>query len=542
MSCDLKLAGGQVIDGTGAPRFAADIALSAGRISAIGDLEALEARETLDCTGRIIAPGFIDLHSHSDWLVPGADCGALVEPFLRQGMTTIVGGNCGFSPAPVTDCNHDALQSASRLIVDNELDLQWRNMDEFLGALEQTPLPLNVAELVGHGAIRAGVTGNLNPEDPTGSELAEMERHTREALDAGCVGISTGLGYPPGIFAKPPELTAYAQWAADAGKLFTSHVRAYSRVSPVFQSDPAEIPHNIQALQEVIDVARAADVRLQLSHLIFVGRKTWPTCERAIACIEEARAGGLDVAFDAFPYTAGNTTASVLFPPEMLPHLESMLQSPDAMNGMRSLGNSVFSQIGFFLEDIQIMNANAAAFEQYNGLFIGEAAKCAGLDIWEFYARLVVDSQRNARVLNHTYSGHDGEEDALRSVLAHPLCSIETDTFLTNEGHQNPASYGTFPRVLATYVREGLFTLEEAVRKMTGGAADRLGWIERGRIHDGAAADLVVFDPAALADNATFDEPDRFPTGIERVLVNGIQVVDHDRYDANAGAGQVLRG
>jgi len=541
MSCDLKLTGGHVIDGTGRTRYAADVALTAGRISAIGNLDALEARETLDCTGRIVAPGFIDLHSHSDWLVPGADCGELVEPFLRQGMTTIVGGNCGFSPAPVTERSHDALQSASRLIVDDELDLQWQTMDEFLTALEQTPLPLNVAELVGHGAIRAGVTGHLNPNAPTGSELAEMERLTRESLDAGCVGVSTGLGYPPGIFAEPAELTAFARWAANEEKLFTSHVRAYSCVSPVYHSDPDETPHNIQALQEVIDVARAANVRLQLSHLIFVGRKTWPTCERAIACIEEARAGGLDVAFDAFPYTAGNTTASVLFPPEMLPHLEAMLQDPEAMNGLRTLGGGIFGRIGFFLEDIQIMNANAAAFEQYNGLFVGEAAKRADLEIWEFYARLVVESQRNARVLNHTYSGHDGEESALRSVLAHPLCSIETDTFLTNEGHQNPASFGTFPRVLATYVREGLFTLEEAVRKMTGGAADRLGWADRGRIRDSAAADLVVFDPAALDDNATFEEPDRFPAGIERVFVNGVQVVDHDRYHANAGAGRVLR-
>jgi N-acyl-D-aspartate/D-glutamate deacylase len=541
MDCDLKLSGGRVIDGTGAPAYPADVAISDGRIRHVGDLSALDARETLDCSGRVVTPGFIDLHSHSDWLVPGAHCGELVEPFLRQGMTTIVGGNCGFSPAPVTDCSHDALQSASRLIVDDELDLRWRTMAEFLEALEQTPLPLNVAELVGHGAVRAGVTGHLNPDDPSESELAEMERLTREALDAGCVGVSTGLGYAPGIFAKPSELTAFAKWAARSDKLFTSHVRAYSRVSPVYQSDPSEVPHNIQALQEVIDVARSANARLQLSHLIFVGRETWPTCEQAIGCIEQARADGLDVAFDAFPYTAGNTTAAVLFPPEMLPHLETMLQDPEAMNGLRALGNSVFGQIGFYLEDIQIMNANAPAFEAYNGLFVGDAAKRAGLDIWEFYARLVVDSQRNARVLNHTYSGHDGDEDALRSVLAHPLCSIETDTFLTNDGHQNPASYGTFPRVLATYVREGLFPLEEAVRKMTGSAAERLGWSDRGFVRENAAADLVVFDPAALEDTATFEAPDRFPVGIERVIVNGARVVDGERYDATAAAGEVLR-
>jgi N-acyl-D-amino-acid deacylase len=542
VTCDLKLSGGRVIDGTGAPAFAADVAISGDRISAVGDLAALEARETLACAGQIVAPGFIDIHSHSDWLVPGADCGALVEPFVRQGMTTIIGGNCGFSPAPVTERSRASTQSASRLIADAELELDWKTMDEFLAALEQTELPLNVAELVGHGAVRAGVTGHLTAAAPAGDELAEMERLTRESLDAGCFGVSTGLGYAPGIFAQEPELTAFARWAAEADKLFTSHVRAYSWVSPVYQSDPEEKPHNLRALEEVIDVARAARARLQLSHLIFVGRGTWATCERAIECVETARAKGLDVAFDAFPYTAGNTTAAVLFPPEMLPHLEAMLENPEAMAGLRALGDRVFEQIGFSLEDVQIMHANAPALDRYNGLFVGAAAERAGMDIWEFYARLVVESQRNARVLNHTYSGGDGEEEALRTVLAHPLCTIETDTFLTHDGHQNPASYGTFPRILHTYVRAGLFSLEEAVRKMTGGAAERLGWTDRGEIRVGCAADLVVFDPETLRDTATFEQPAQFPTGIERVFINGVQVVAGERYLSGAGAGVVIRG
>jgi N-acyl-D-aspartate/D-glutamate deacylase len=541
MPCDLKLSGGRVIDGTGAPAFLADVAVSGDRVAAVGDLAALEASETIDCAGRVVAPGFIDVHSHSDWLLPGADCGALVEPFVRQGMTTIVGGNCGFSPAPVSERSRAAARSASRLIADDELALPWESMAEFLDGLDQTPLPLNVAELVGHGAARAAVTGSLTTDAPSDGELAEMEHLTRAALDAGCVGVSTGLGYAPGIFAEAHELTAFARWAADADKLFTSHVRAYSWVSPVYQSDPEEVPHNIQALQEVIDVARAAGARLQLSHLIFVGRNTWPTCERAIELIEGARAEGLDVAFDAFPYTAGNTTASVLFPPEMLPHLESMLADPQAMAGLRALAARVFEQIGFSLEDVQIMNANTPALDRYNGLFVGEAAERAGMEIWEFYARLVVESGRNARVLNHTYSGHDGEEDALRSVLAHPLCSIETDTFLTRDGHQNPASYGTFPRVLHTYVREGLFSLEEAVRKMTGAAAERLGWTDRGCLRSDCAADLVVFDPETLRDTATFESPARFPTGIERVFINGVQVVCGERYAAESAAGTLIR-
>jgi N-acyl-D-aspartate/D-glutamate deacylase len=312
-------------------------------------------------------------------------------------------------------------------------------------------------------------------------------------------------------------------------------------VSPVYRSDPGETPHNVAAIEEILRVGRAGGVRLQVSHLIFVGRRTWPTCEQAIGTIERAREDGLDVAFDAFPYTAGNTTAAVLFPPEMLPHLETILRDPEALAGVKALGRRVFEEIGFFLEDIQIMRANAPAFDAYDGLFVGEAAERAGLDPWEFYARLVIESRRQARVLNHTYSGHDGEEDALRAVLAHPLCSIETDTFVTAHGHQNPASFGTFPRVLSTYVRAGLFGLEEAVRKMTGAPAERLGLRDRGQVRPGLAADLVVFDPGRLRDTATFEAPASYPEGIEHVFVNGAHVVEGTRYDAAAGAGRVLR-
>ena len=541
MECDVKLAGGLVVDGTGALAFTADVAVTRDRITAVGDLSGLAAAHTVDCRGRVVAPGFIDIHSHSDWLVPGGECGALVEPFVRQGMTTIVGGNCGFSPAPATERNRRALADSSRLIVDDAIDLPWHDMDGFLGALEQTPLPLNVAELVGHGAVRGAVTGALNAAAPGEDELAAMERLVRESLDAGCVGLSTGLGYPPGIFASEDELALFAGWTSAAGKLFTSHLRAYSTVSPVYQTDPALRAHNLAAIDEILRVAGRGRARLQISHLIFVGRNTWPTVEDALLAIERARDGGLDVAFDAFPYTAGNTTASVLFPPEMLPQLESILADPAMMDVVRQIGAATFAQIGFYLEDIQIMRANAPAFEQYEGLFVGDAAKRAGMDVWEFYARLVVDSGRMARVLNHTYSGHEGEEDALRRVLAHPLCTIETDTFLTGHGHQNPASFGTFPRVLSTYVRAGLFPLEEAVRKMSGAAAERLGWRDRGFVRPGCAADLVVFDPERLRDTATFATPSRHPEGIEHVLINGRRVIDAGRYDAGAAAGRVLR-
>lgn len=541
MDCDVLFEGGEVIDGSGAPARRADVALRGGEIAALGDLAGAWAASRIDCRGKQVVPGFIDIHSHSDWLVPGADCGALVEPFVRQGMTTLVGGNCGFSPAPLTGQNRHAACEASLLITDDPLEPRWSGMEGFLSALEETGVPLNVAELVGHGSVRSAVTGPLEPAAPDADALRAMERHVREALDAGCVGVSTGLGYAPGIFAQGPELAAFAGFAADADKLFTSHVRAYSWMSPVYDSDPEARPHNLAALEEVMQAAQAGGARLQLSHLIFVGRQTWPTCERALEEIEGARSRGLDVAFDAFPYTAGNTTAAVLFPPAMLPHLERILADPEALAGVKALGTRVFAQIGFSLEDIQIMNANCARFEDTQGLFVPEAAERHGMDVWEFYGRLVLESGRNARILNHTYSGEEGDEAALRQVLAHPLCTVETDTFLTEHGHQNPASFGTFPRVLSTYVREGLFPLEEAVRKMTGAAAERLGLRDRGYVRAGQAADLVVLDPATLRDTASFREPARFPEGIERVYINGTPVLSEGRYDPTARAGRVLR-
>ncbi len=541
MECEIKLSGGNLIDGSGAPARKADVAISNGLISAVGDLDAIEAGSTVDCSGKTVTPGFIDIHSHGDWLLPLPEHGDIMEPFVRQGMTTFVGGNCGFSPAPLSDLNRDMAAENCVLMIDDAVDLAWTTMAEFFDSLERSGVALNVAELVGHGIVRAAVTGPLNMAAPNADELALMERLTKDALDAGCIGVSTGLGYAPGIFAQDRELEAFSGWAAQSGKLFTSHLKAYSWASGVYESDPAEYAHNIKALEEVLEVCKRSGARLQLSHLIFVGKNTWPTYSEVLAIIEKARADGLDVAFDAFPYTAGNTTAAVLFPAPMLPRLEEILSSPEEMAGVRAFADLAFEQIGFTLEDIQIMNANAPSFDRYNGMFVGAAAREAGVDIWEFYARMVIESKRNARVLIHKYSGEGGDEEALRAVLSHPLCTVETDTLLSAHGSQNPASYGTFPRAMSTYVERGLFSVEEAVYKMTGAAAERLGWRDRGTVHEGAAADLTVIDLDLLRDTATFDEPAAFPTGVEHVFINGWHVLDDGNYDASLRAGRLLR-
>lgn len=541
MGCDWKLSGGSVIDGSGSKAVRADVAIRGGRISDVGDLGDLEAARVLDCTGRIVAPGFIDIHSHADWILPAKTHGALVEPFVRQGVTSVVTGNCGFSPAPISDVSRESAREASRLMHDGSLAPEWRTMGAFLDDLSAGGVAFNVAQLVGHGSVRSAVTGTLEPRAPQPHELRAMERLIDEALDAGCAGISTGLGYAPGIFSGEEELAAFALMASRRGKLFTSHLKAYSWASGVYAHDPKEDPHNLTAIREILRVAKAARVRLQISHLIFVGRNTWPNHVDALRLIEDAHAGGVDVAFDAFPYTAGNTTCAVIFPAAILPKLEEVLRDPEQLAGLARFAEMAFGAVGFGLADIQLMHCDVPEWNHLDGLRIPEAAERVGMEPFEFYARLTVASHRNARVLNHTYSGDRGEEDALRAVLSHPLCTIETDTLLTEIGHQNPASFGTFPRILGTYVREGLFTLEEAVRRMTGAAAERLSWTDRGFVRRGQAADLVVFDPERLADRATFAEPSLAPIGIDDVFVNGRPVLFGGRYDATARAGVVIR-
>lgn len=541
MGFDLVLAGGSVVDGTGAPARVADVAVRDGTITAVGDVGAAEARERIDCQGCTVTPGFIDIHSHTDWLLPGADHGAVVEPFVRQGMTSLVGGNCGFTPAPITEKNRNVAKDTSRLIVDDAIELRWDSMGGFLDALEAGGVALNVAQLVGHGSLRAAVRGPFDPAPPGAEDWTELERLTRDALASGCIGISTGLGYPPGMFAGEDELARFAAWAAREGKLFTSHLKAYSWVSGVFSLDPHETPHNVAAIDEILRVAEPSGVRLQISHLIFVGRKTWPTHEQALRRIDEARARGLDVGFDAFPYTAGNTTASVLFPAAIQDRLEAVLGDETQRDNLERFAGLAFSGLGFGLADIQILRSHIPGWEAYDGLRVDAAAERAGREPFEFYCEMVVKSGRAARVLLHTYSGDGDHEEPLRAVLRHPLCTIETDTFVTQHGHQNPASYGTFPRVLSTYVEQGLFGFEEAVRRMSGAAAERLGWKDRGWIRPGCAADLVVLDRDTLADTATFEDPRRFPSGVEHVWINGFHVVDGERYRPDLRAGRVLR-
>jgi N-acyl-D-amino-acid deacylase len=537
MEFDLVIANGTVIDGTGRPRFAADLGLNGGRIAALSPRNdsgpALAGQQTLDAAGLVVAPGFVDFHSHSDWILPHPDHDAILAPLLLQGVTTLVSGQCGFSPAPVTEASTAAVDAFSEEMRDSAFAYRWRSMAEFLDTLDADGLLFNAAFLVGHGTLRLAVLGP-GPRAPTAVELDAICRLARQAIDEGAFGLSAGLAYAPGIFSRNEELLPLFRSAAEAGGLLSIHGRAYSRVSPFYRPMIGGPAHNLRSVRELLDLARRSKARLQLSHQIMVGRRTWRTYRRVLRDIDQAAANGLDVAFDAYPYTVGNTTVNVVFPEWFLKDFRGNIVDPRALRKVKRELDVLRLALGLDYGDIWLLWGRAPELAALEGLDFRTIATRLGLPPFEAYVHVARTSEGRARVLLDTYSGDAAYEVPLRAVLAHPLCAFMTDAIITRHGRHNPAAFGTFPRILGHYSRDlGLFTLEEAVRRMTGFSAERLGVEGVGRVAEGQRADLVLFDPATVDGRATLEQADAPPEGIHAVLVAG-QIVARD--------GQLLPG
>jgi N-acyl-D-amino-acid deacylase len=542
MDLDLVITNGTLVDGTGAPRFPADLGVTGGRIAAVALSGSLRGRTTLDAAGLVVAPGFIDIHSHADWVLTLPDHDRILAPLIAQGVTTVVAGNCGHSPAPVTNESIEHVDASSEMLRDRAFPYRWRSMGELLDRLAEGGLRLNAAFLVGHGTLREAVMG-LRSGPPSRAELSALCELTRRSLREGAFGFSAGLAYAPGVFADNDELLALLRVAADEGAPFTVHGRAYTWISPAYKPMLLTAPHNLRSVRELLGLARKSGVRIQLSHQIAIGRRTWPTHAAVLRAIDRAADEGVDVGFDAFPYTAGNTTINAIFPDWILDDFRARIRDPRALRRLRREFALFRSALGLDYADFTLLwGADVPELAALEGLDLAEIARRLDLSGFDAYIHVARETDGKARILIDTYSGFGEHDGPLRATLSHPLCAFETDTILTGRGKHNPASFGTFPRVLGRYSRYlGLFSLEEAVRRMTSMPAARIGLPEVGRVAPGFWADLVLFDPATVADNTASGRSDAPPSGIEAVLISGEVAVRDGQMTSGPRSGRLLR-
>ena len=517
---DVLLRGGSVLDGSGGAAFVADVAIVGDRIVGIGDYDASDAASVGELEGLCLSPGFVDVHTHSDASIlrfPGA------ESRVRQGVTTEITGNCGGSAAPKKPGDEEDAGDAGDAVPKQK----WTGLRSYADAWRAARPAINHAMLVGHGTVRRAVLGNVD-RVATEAEIVEMERMLDAALQEGAIGMSTGLEYVPGIYAPSSEIERLARVVKSHGGLYASHMRS-------------EEDQLLAAVDEILDVGRKTGVKVQVSHLKSCGRSNWPLLGDAIARIERARSEGVDVMADAYPYTAYSTTLTILLEPWSREGgsaaIVARLRDPATRARMHAeLAPHVARDPGGF-ELVVIASVKDKSHEPCVGRSLEEIGAAWSCDAAEACLRLLDAS--NAEV---SFIGHGIEDRGVDRVLAHPLVMVGSDgRSMAPFGRQlerpHPRSYGTFPRALAVYCRErGLFDLPTAIRKMTSMPADRAGIRDRGRIEVGAFADLVVFDANTVRDEAPWQEPQRYPTGIRHVLVNGAFVVrDGEGTDARPG-------
>jgi N-acyl-D-amino-acid deacylase len=523
---DLVLEGGSVLDGTGAPAFPADVGIAGDRIEAVGSIAASQAKRVVDVSGLHVCPGFVDIHSHSDGSIlsyPGAESRAL------QGVTTEITGNCGSSAAPFGGVGADERRKDW---ADDGVQVDWTGVASFCARLEKARFAVNQALLLGQGTLRENAIG-MADRPLAADELAAVLRAVEEGMDQGAFGLSTGLEYTPGRYTPTDEVVAMARVVARRGGFYATHSR----------NEEAML---LEAVNEALEIGRRAGLRVEISHLKAAGRRNWPKQQAALDLIEAARASGVEVLADAYPYTAYSTGLSIFLEAADLEGgtstILARLRDPQARARIRkALPERMASEPG----DWELVVLSSVKTEKNRwavGKHLGEVAASWQVEPAEALLRLL-DEEETAV----SYIGHGMSPENVERVLAHPLVMIGSDGYSmapvgrAAQTRPHPRSYGTYPRVLGHYARERkLFDLPTAVRKMTSLPADQAGIADRGRIARGKKADIVCFDPATVADAASFEEPHRYPAGIPHVLVNGVLVVENGR-PTGARPGRALR-
>ncbi|EJL32696.1 amidohydrolase family protein [Brevibacillus sp. BC25] len=522
---DIVIRNGQVYDGTGNPWTRLDIGIKDGRIVKIGQLHDTEAVLEIEAEGLVVSPGFIDTHVHSDLLCTKPDMHKIK---VLQGVTTELLGQDGISVAPVNEQTKPLWQKQLRGLNGDIGDWPWHSIDEYLQFLSRSTLAGNVAYLVPHGAVRTLVMG-FEGRRATTEEMQKMRELVEEGMRQGAVGLSSGLVYPPNLFSCKEELIELCKGAAKYDGCFVVHMRNESN-------------HILEALDEMIDVARRSSVRLHISHFKVIGRNNRDNFQQALDKMDQARTEGIEITFDQYPYTAGSTVLHALLPPWMhnggTEELLAKLQDPEIRRRIKDdfENNHDFEN---WVEscgwgNIVIASVTSEKNRVVEGKNLLEIAQMRGTTPADAVFELLLEENAGVTMVISW-----GEEEDITNALKHPLQIVGSDGIFGGKPH--PRLYGTFPRILGRFVREQeILTMSEAIRHMTGAPAQLLRLKDRGFITEGYWADIVIFEPKTVADQATYEQPLLEPIGIKYVLVNGKMAVDRSSF-TGLTAGTVIR-
>jgi len=520
----LVIRNGTILDGAGNPWFKSDLEIKGERISRIGRSSSLRGK-VIDASGLFVAPGFIDIHSHSDFCVLA---NPKAESMVHQGVTTEVFPNCGTGPAPVKG-------AAVELIKDDlkqfGLKLNWETMAQYMKRLEKQGIALNVALLIPHGTVRACVMG-FDARKPTEKEMGEMKRLVEQCMREGAFGMCTGLRYVPGSYAELEEVVELLKVVGKYGGFYASHVRD--------EGDRGTYP---AAIAEAVEIGEKAAVPVEISHVKALGRRAWGKAKDALKILEDARKRDVDVTGEMYPYNASGTGFMAWIP--KWSHEGGFDKFVQRLKD-REIRNKIMEETRAVLDDRggpdKAVLTRFAPKPEYEGKTLQEISAMRSKDPIETIMELIVEGRGEAPVVNFNM-----QDDDVNLVMKHPAIMFGTDGYalapygVLSKGKPHPRSYGTYPRVLKKYVREDkLLTIENAIRKMTSQPAQKLGLQDRGLLKEGMYADIVVFDPETVADRATFTEPHKYPDGIPYVIVNGKIVIEKGKH-TSALPGKVLR-
>ncbi|HUU13786.1 MAG TPA: D-aminoacylase [Terriglobia bacterium] len=529
---DLLIVGGHIVDGSGSPWFEGSVAVKDGRIVDVGRLPNATARQVIDAAGLVVAPGFIDLHSHSDFtlLVDGK-----AQSKIRQGVTTEILGEAD-SAGPVLG---PVAPEFDKDLKPYGIERDWKTLGGYFARLERQGISVNIASYVGSGQVRECVLGNVD-RAPSAAELEKMKGLVDQAMREGAIGLSSGLIYPPNSFAKTDELIELAKVAAKYGGIYATHIRGESWTS-------------IRAINEAIEISEKAGLPAHIFHFKKYGRDNWGKMDEQVKLIQAARDRGVDITANQYPYIAAMTGLEMCIPPKYQegnsdqvverlkdPKVRAEIRKAIA-EGMPGWDDNEVKSVGGW-HGVQVASMQRPENKKFEGKRMDEVAKMMGKDPLDALCDLLISEGGSAEAVYFGMSDPD-----VRLAMQQPWVGIGSDGSAVNPemefvGKPHPRFYGTFPRVLGHYAREeNVLTLADAVRKMTSFPAQIEGLTDRGLLRPGMAADIAIFDPKTVIDQATFDAPHQYPVGIPYVIVNGVVVLDKGQH-TGAKPGRVLYG